>query len=247
MREAACVIRGKSPDSDAPGPGAAAPLSNKIAVTIRDRKPLARAACPCHIPVAARGGPLQQESVMTDTTTATNGKKRKAIAERDWINADGDVVSTGAPDVAGIRYTYLATGNSVEYLLGQNEQLDRQFAAMGAVTKIGNVVNTFKDDGESGDPIDAVKEWLKAAMAGEWREAGEAVARGPKYDKDILAAVIVQVLGDKAGGDLASYRLRLDDKSYYAKVRAKTKIMAAYHAELAKRGTPDESNVDDLA
>lgn|SRR5262245_47984300 len=183
---------------------------------------------------------------MTDTTTATNGK-RKAIAERDWLNADGEVVSTGSPDVAGVRYTYLATGTSIEYVLGQNEQLDRQFAAMGAVTKIGNVVNTFKADGESGDPIDAVKEWLQAAMGGEWREAGEAVARGPKYDKDILAAVILQVLGEKAAGDIASYRQRLDDKSYYAKVRAKTKIMAAYHAELAKRGKDDETNVDDLA
>jgi len=184
---------------------------------------------------------------MSDVDTATNGKKRKAIAERDWLNAEGEVISTGSPDVAAVRYTFLATGSSVEYELGKNETLDRQFAAMGAVTKIGNVVNTFKDDGEAGDPIEAVKAWLQAAMNGEWREAGEGLARAPKYDKDILAAVIVQVLGDKAGGDIASYRLRLDDKSYYAKVRAKTKIMAAYHAELAARGKDDDSNVDDLA
>jgi len=189
---------------------------------------------------------------MTDTTQtpATNGsKKTRAIAKREWINAAGEKVSTGSPDVAGVRYTYLGTGESVEYLLGLNEQLDRQFAAMGAVTKIGNVVNTHTqdEDYDGSDPIPVVKDWLERAQKGDWREEAEGVARGPKYDKDLLASVIITVLGAAAKGDVLSYRQRLDEKSYYAKVRAKTKIMAAYHAELAKRGKADEASVDDLA
>lgn len=188
---------------------------------------------------------------MTDVTPDSNGKgkeSKRAIAKREWLNAAGERIPTGSPDVAGVRYTYLDTNNSVEYVLGQNEQLDRQFAAMGAVTKLGNVVNTVTtdEDYDGSDPIPVVIKWLSEASNGLWRESGDGVARGPKYDKDILAAVIVQVLGEKAAGTVLEYRQRLDEKSYYAKVRAKTKIMAAYAQELVKRGGA-EATVDDIA
>lgn len=184
---------------------------------------------------------------MSDTTQA-EGESRRAIAKREWINAAGEKVPTGSAEVAGVRYTYLATGNSVEYRIGDSQQLDRQFAAMGAVTKLGNIVNTItNDDAYDGrDPIPDVVEWLKEAAAGQWREAGEGVARGPKYDKDVLAGVIVTLLGDKSAGDVAHYRERLDDRSYYAKVRANTKVMAAYAVEMEKRGG-EAATVDALA
>lgn len=185
---------------------------------------------------------------MTNVDTGDTGESRKAIAKREWIDANGEKVPTGSPDVAGVRYTYLRTGNTVEYVIGENPQLDKQFAAMGAVTKLGNIVNTItNDDSYDGrDPIPEVLEWIKEAAAGQWREAGEGVARGPKYDKDLLAAVLVAALGEKAAGDVLAYRQRLDDKSYYAKVRANTKVMAAYAQELAKRGGAEVS-VDSLA
>lgn len=185
---------------------------------------------------------------MTDTNTADTGDSRRAIAKREWINAAGERVPTGSADVAGARYTYLATGNSVEYVYGANPQLDRQFAAMGAVTKLGNIVNTItNDDSYDGrDPIPDVIAWLKEAGEGQWREAGEGVARGPKYDKDVLAGCIVTLLGGKAAGDVAHYREKLDDRSYYAKVRANTKVMAAYATEMEKRGG-EAANVDALA
>lgn len=185
---------------------------------------------------------------MSDTTQTPDTESRRAIAKREWINGAGEKVPTGSADVAGVRYTYLATGNSVEYKIGENPQLDAQFAAMGAVTKLGNIVNTItNDDGYDGrDPIPDVVEWLKEAAAGQWREAGEGVARGPKYDKDVLAGVIVTLLGDKAAGSVADYRTRLDDRSYYAKVRANTKVMAAYATEMEKRGG-EAGSVDALA
>jgi hypothetical protein len=196
--------------------------------------------------------PLPQETTqMTDTTQNTvtddNGDSKRRIATREWINADGEKVSTGSPDVAGVRYTYLKTGGQVEYVYGENGQLDRQFAAMGAVTKLGNIVNTItNDDAYDGrDPIPEVVEWLKDATAGKWREAAEGLARGPKYDKDILAAVLVALFGDKAAGDVLHYRQKLDDKSYYGKVRANTKVMAAYAIEQGKRGG-DEVSADAL-
>lgn len=187
---------------------------------------------------------------MTDTTTVTddNGDSKRRIATREWINGDGDKVPTGSADVAGVRYTYLKTGGSVEYIYGENPQLDRQFAAMGAVTKLGNIVNTItNDDAYDGrDPIPEVVEWLKDATSGKWREAAEGLARGPKYDKDVLAAVLVALLGKDAAGDVLYYRQKLDDKSYYAKARANSKVMAAYAIEWAKRGG-DEVTVDGLA
>jgi hypothetical protein len=184
---------------------------------------------------------------MTDTTEAAGENKSNRIATREWINADGERVPTGNPDVAGVRYTYLKTGGSVEYIMGQNETLDRQFAAMGAVTKLGNVVNTItNDDAYDGrDPVPELADWLKEAIAGKWREAAEGLVRGPKYDKDVLAGVIVQLLGAQAAGSVQDYRERLDDKSYYAKVRANTKVMAAYAIEMGKRGE-EEATVDNL-
>jgi hypothetical protein len=184
---------------------------------------------------------------MTDTTENGATEKRR-IATREWINADGEKVPTGSPDVNGVRYTFLATGGSVEWVYGVNPQLDRQFAAMGAVTKLGNIVNTItNDDAYDGrDPIPEVVEWLGEAAGGQWREAGDGVARGPKYDKTVLATVIVGLLAGQAAGDYAHYLAKLDDKSYYAKVRANTKVMAAYAAEMAKRGG-DEVTVDNLA
>lgn len=188
---------------------------------------------------------------MTDTTTTPtadeNGESKRRIALREWINADGEKVPTGSPEVNGVRYTYVKTGGQVEYVYGENPQLDRQFAAMGAVTKLGNIVNTITNDEayDGRDPIPEVVEWLKDATAGKWREAADGIARGPKYDKDILAAVLVALFGDKAAGDVLHYRQKLDDKSYYAKVRANTKVMAGYAIEMGKRGG-DEVTADAL-
>jgi hypothetical protein len=196
---------------------------------------------------------------MTDATNATADKPRKQIAKREWIDDAGKVLPVGSADVAGVRYTFLgdkeglckAVGNSVEYKLGEYPELDARFAAMGAVTKLGNVVNTIvNDDAYDGrDPIPELVEWLTAAQAGQWREPGEGIARGPKYDKDVLATVLhaqlVADYGDKAA-DVAEYRERLDDKSFYAKVRANTKVMAAYLAEMATRGADAGDNSESL-
>ena len=96
---------------------------------------------------------------------------KRAIAKREWINADGERVPTGSPDVKGVRYTYLDTGNSVEYRHGVNDTLDRQFAAMGAVTKLGNVVNTItNDDAYDGrDPVPEARLRDSVARSARWR------------------------------------------------------------------------------
>lgn len=186
---------------------------------------------------------------MTDTTTNEAAEpSKRTIAKREWINKAGEKLPTGSADVAGVRYTFISTGKSVEFMLG-DDNLTRQFAAMGAVTKLGNVVNSIvnADDYDGSDPMPAVEEWLTNAINGEWREPSEAgTARGPKYDKDVLAASLHAELGEKATGDVASYRTRLDDRSYYAKVRANPKVMSRYMQEMAAKGTTEVS-ADSLA
>jgi hypothetical protein len=180
---------------------------------------------------------------MTDTTTNETAKK-KQIAERHWINAAGEKVPTGSQDVIGVRYTYLPSGKSVEYRL-DDSALTRQFAAMGAVTKIGNVVNSIVNaddfDGNHDAVMDGVEEWLTSAINGEWREPSEGAARGPKYDKDLLAECIVAELAGKPGvATKDEYRTRLEDRSYYAKVRNNPPVMARYmQAVASKAGAAD--------
>lgn len=177
---------------------------------------------------------------MSDVTQG-EGSGRSAIAKREWINDSGEKVVAGDQSAVGFRYTYLATGKSVDYIIGEAGKLATMFGIMGGLTKVGNIVNSIvnADDYDgSTDPMPEVEAWLKEADAGQWREPGEGgAARGPKYDKDVLAAALHGVLGSKVTGDVASYRARLDDKSYYAKVRANVQVMSAYMKAMADKGS----------
>ncbi len=173
---------------------------------------------------------------MADTTTNEAATKRQ-VATREWINAGGEKVPTGSQDVAGVRYTLLSTGAAVEYRF-DDSALTKQFAAMGAVTKLGNVVNSIINaddfDGKFEAVMPAVEEWLTSAINGEWREPSEAGARGPKYDKALLADCIVAELKGKSGvATKEEYLKRLEDRSYYAKVRNNPPVMARYMQAVA--------------
>lgn len=186
---------------------------------------------------------------MSDTTQA-EASRSKAIAKREWINAAGEKVPAGDPAAVGFRYTYLANGEGVDYLIGEAGKLATMFGIMGGLTKVGNIVNSVvnaDDYNGSDNPMEAVREWLAEADAGVWREPGEAGSRGPKYDKDVLAAALLAVLAGKAKGDVAAYRERLEERSYYAKVRGNPEVMARYMQEMAERGKATGGNTDALA
>jgi len=185
---------------------------------------------------------------MTDTTT--NGKKRETISKRDWINAARERVPTGSPDVAGIRYTFLANSKSVEFMFADSPQLTYQFAAMGGLTKFGNEVNSIvnADDYDSSDPMDSVAEWLQDAIDGNWRETGDGTPRGPKYDNAILADVLSGLAAAQGKTvPAADYLAKIvgtdgDKESLSAARKAKAlyvsydQVKDAYKAEAAKRG-----------
>lgn len=166
--------------------------------------------------------------------------KRK-IADRDWINAVGQVVGS-AEEATGVRHTMLKSGNVYErQITPANSTL---YAVFGAATYIGNLVSQHQDD-----PA-AINAKLDLVDQGEWpgREAGE----GPrKIDKDVMAQAVADVAlaegVDPTKVNVPAIRARLDDDSFYAKVRARALVKAKY-AELiaAQGGKAGPAGVGDL-
>lgn len=178
---------------------------------------------------------------MANTDSADNAGKRPTISKREWIDENGQHTPDRTKAV-GARYTYLKSGNSIERKFGPAGDATTMCACMGWMTKVGNIVNSIVNaddyDGTT-DPMDEVVAWDGDLGKGIWREAAEGVARGPKYDKDVLAGSLIAVIqaeGKQPAGDAAHYRARLDDKSYYAKVRGNTKVMAQYYKDVAAKG-----------
>lgn len=187
---------------------------------------------------------------MSSTDTDTE-PKRATIAKREWIDENGAHTPDRAKAV-GARYTYLKSGNSLERVFGKAGDAATMCACMGWLTKVGNIVNSIVNaddyDGKE-DPMVEIAAWDGDLGNGIWREASEGgAARGPKYDKDVLAPALVTVIlaeGKTPAGDAAYYRAKLDDKSYYAKVRANTAVMAQYYKDLAAKGgavTPQDAS-----
>ena len=123
---------------------------------------------------------------------------------------------------------------------------------LGWWTKLGNVLNTVINDkadpGTLDDAALAIVEHIENCRKGIWREVTEGTPRGPKYDKDILAGALLAILtkSGKAKRTLAEYRAAMDDKSYAAKARARTDVMAQYYKDLeARKAANGDQAVDD--
>lgn len=152
---------------------------------------------------------------------ASNGAaaegKRKRISKREYFDADGKEASGPVPG-GSVRYSLLQDDATVLKSFDYTSQ--DMFALFGFVTKVGNVANTVLNDkdapGSREDAVDEITTWLEDAENGQWREPGQ--ARAPKWNKDILAAAIHESLAERAKGDVAHYRARLEDRSYFGKV-----------------------------
>lgn len=186
---------------------------------------------------------------------------RKNVSNRQYKTADGGK-SVGPAPTGSVTYQLLkADGETTqkEFTLGADTPAAMLYmlAQFGFVTKVGNVANSVLNGTDPGTVEDAeadIVEFLAGLEKGVWREPGEGRARGPKYDKAILAFVLYEGrAADKRVGNFASVdslMQALEDKSFYAKVRNNAGAMAAYYAELAKRQGDGDSakpaTVDDL-
>lgn len=176
---------------------------------------------------------------MSDATAKTAAESERRLAQHSYVDASGkpvESIETAAGNTykskSGFERTWVLTDGVAKDML----------AAFGARTLMINTTSGARQRDE--DEQEALDSRWAQITAGQWRERGEGVARGPKYDKAILGQAIIDTLSDpsKAGGDAAYYAAKLEDRSYYAKVRARNVVMARYY-ELA--GSDDTS--DNLA
>ena len=189
---------------------------------------------------------------MSDTNdSAAADSKRKRVSERRFLNAAGEK-SVGPVADGSVQYILLGSDGKTalkSWTLDGSSPGLAQLAMFGFVTKVGNVANSVLNADEPGTPEEAAEEidaFIAGLADGTWREAATGASRGPKYDKDVLASALIAELGEKAKGDVAHYRERLDDKSYYAKVRANTAIMARYMTMMKDRAA-EAPTADSLA
>ena len=180
-------------------------------------------------------------------TTATD-KKSRAVAKREWINAEGVVVEK-EEEATGVRYTELETGESVDWQSGGDAGVTAvMVACFGMLTLMGNIRNTIKNGAEASDEnvVDAIKARIAVMDSGKWldRAAGE---RGPKIDPDKMAEAFMQWVRE-TGSDDAKAKLQtkdvyvqrlIEDKSYAAKVRAIPEVKIIYNQLTGKGAKAD--------
>jgi len=173
---------------------------------------------------------------MSEQAQATEST-RVARSIREFIDADGNKVEDKM-DAKGARYTFRGTGKELTLMFGANPATFA-CAALGFLTKVGNVVNTTVNGPETGtddDAFDAASEWVDQLNSGIWREKVEGVGVA-RIDKDALARAVVEVKPQ----DHEKVRARLEtDPAFVRKVRQHTKVRELYEQYVGKAAVSDD-------
>ncbi len=180
---------------------------------------------------------------MTDTQVANAEPAKRKLADHAYVNAANAKVAIA--EGTGIQYKSLADAWEFGWQIpGASAGSPQTMVALfGARTLSINETSAARQNDQ--DQLAALNSRFGDLANGVWREHAEGAVRGPKFDKDILAVCIVESLGDAAKGDAEYYRAKLGTESdteeqasaarkYYAKIRTKTKIMAAYYTALGR-------------
>lgn len=177
---------------------------------------------------------------MTDTTQiATTETDRKSVAKHELIAAAGGE-HTSMDKAIGIRYTDKTTNEIFEYLIPDATPGHpmTMLALFGAKTKATNEASRVRN-GEKGDSaaqLEAIDEVFANITNGVWREKAEG-GSGTRTDKALLAAVLVEKLGEKAQGTVDTYQNRLEtEEAYYKKVWSNEEIKAEYKRRKGSTG-----------
>lgn len=186
----------------------------------------------------------------TDTTTQATGtttspaaapddSKRESVAKHELIAAPGGE-HVSMDKAVGIRYTDRKTGSVFEYVLAnaQPGTAATMLALFGAKTKATNEASRVRN-GEKGTPdeeMEAIDEVFANLDKGVWREKAEG-GGGSRTDKQLLAEVIVSVLGANAKGGSLEYQHRLEqEEGYLKKVMSVDAIKTEYRRRAGKTG-----------
>lgn len=153
---------------------------------------------------------------MSDVTQTP--AKRQAIADRQWVDSDGNETSDETK-ATGFSYVWKSADKyggvvpegsrrKFTYQMGNPGDPVTMLAIFGGLTKAGNIANTWTGlpANERGtDPIDDIDEWFKALDAGKWGEE-RAGGVGARFDKAKLA----QALAQATKRDVAEFAAKLD-------------------------------------
>jgi hypothetical protein len=183
---------------------------------------------------------------MTDThTVATTAPvtspdvKRESIALHELIAAPGGE-HTDIHTAVGIRYTDKASKSVFEYMIpgAQAGSPLTMLALFGAKTKATNETSRVRN-GTGGDTtaqMEALDEVFESITNGVWREKAEG-GGGTRTNKELLAQVLVEMLGERAKGDVAHYVAKFDDGDEglkYMRLVLKSDAGEAYRKRVGK-------------
>jgi hypothetical protein len=182
---------------------------------------------------------------MTDVTqTAPAADKVERRAKHEFIvqgGAEADSIETAT----GLRHTDRPSGKPVECF--PDGKALTMLALFGAKTKATNETSRVRNGKNGGvsnsiEELEALDEVFESITNGVWREKAEG-GGGSRTDKALLAAVLIELLGAGAKGDVAHYVSRFEaDKTYMQKV-----LKSDAGTEYRKRAGKVGPAVDSLA
>lgn len=190
----------------------------------------------------------------TEGNTDTVVSKR-AVAKHELLDSTGKALGEeyGEEVAHGVRYTLLGNDESLDYVYGQNADMDRMLACFGAKTLATNESSAARQKNGADafdEQIAAVRERFALLTTGVWVDRSRDGV-GAKVDPDKLAEAICQVIIDDGkmtaeqieAGYKAKVRAKIDeDKAYARKARQMPKVSAAYAALMGRTA----ATVDDL-
>ena len=194
---------------------------------------------------------------MTDTQTIKAKTPRVAVADHQYLDAQGNVIQEdGESTGTGYRYTLLSNKETFDWqwdLANENER--RMFALFGVKTLATNMTsqarNNVKGAASDAEQMEALRSRFNHVRnEGTWlpeREGGPAVA---KIDKPKLATAIVNVLiakgklteSDRDSTYAAKLQMLEEDATYLRKARQVPDVAIAYAAIVGRQ----TATVEDL-
>lgn len=162
---------------------------------------------------------------MTDTTTNAADKIIERKAKHELIAGPGGE-HCSIDTAVGIRYTDLSgTTQPFEYIIPDAKAGSplTMLALFGAKTKATNETSRVRNGKNGGvsnpiEEMEALDEVFESITNGVWRDKAEG-GGGSRTDKELLAEVVLEMLGTGAKGDKDHYVKRFtDDVAYMRKV-----------------------------
>src|SRR3982751_3606294 len=174
----------------------------------------------------------------TPAPTAAPEEKRERQAKHELIATSGGE-HVGIDEATGIRYTDIESGQKFEYLIpgAQPGSPLTMLALFGAKTKATNETSRVRNGQQGGSvaQMEALDEVFESITNGVWREKAEG-GGGSRTDRDLLATVLLEMLGRSAKGDQAVYVKRFEDDPKYLRLVLKSDAGEEYRKRAGKTG-----------